>query len=208
MTQQADQSSCAHAKTTEHVHQDQSPSTAITSATSPPAEADRPNLMLQKFLAADDYSEFAEFHRKAGIALAEDNAREHEAKELYFFYGSLMFPRMLQHVLDLPELPELKPAEIVGLHMKVWGPYPALVNGESGEVVKGMAYEVEGGEQKEKLARYETECYRTRPIYINLYGEEKILGTTFVWNGDADELDEGVFDVTSWEKRMNRMLDR
>jgi gamma-glutamylcyclotransferase (GGCT)/AIG2-like uncharacterized protein YtfP len=165
--------------------------------------------MLQKFLAAEEAdSDFAEFHRKAGIAVAEENARAHEAKELYFFYGSLMFPRMLQHVLDLPELPELKPAEVVGLHMKMWGPYPALVNGESGEVVKGIAYEVEGGEQKEKLARYETECYRTRKFYINVLGEGKILGTTFVWNGHANELDEGVFDVTSWEKRMNRMLDR
>ncbi|KAH8763225.1 hypothetical protein F5883DRAFT_560162 [Diaporthe sp. PMI_573] len=209
MAQETNHSSCAHAETTEHVRQDQSQSTAITSAPSAPTEAIRRNLMLQKFLAAEEAdSDFAEFHRKAGIAVAEENARAHEAKELYFFYGSLMFPRMLQHVLDLPELPELKPAEVVGLHMKMWGPYPALVNGESGEVVKGIAYEVEGGEQKEKLARYETECYRTRKFYINVLGEGKILGTTFVWNGHANELDEGVFDVTSWEKRMNRMLDR
>lgn len=209
MAQKADHSFCAHAETTEHVRQDQNQSTAITSAPSAPAEADRRNVMLQKFLAAEEAdSDFAEVHRKAGIALAEENARAREAKELYFFYGSLMFPRMLQHVLDLPELPELKPAEVVGLHVKMWGPYPALVNGEPGEVVKGMAYEVEGSEQKEKLARYETECCRTRKFYINVGGEARILGTTFVWNGQSDELDEGVFDVTSWEKRMNRILDR
>ncbi|KAI3390354.1 hypothetical protein diail_9956 [Diaporthe ilicicola] len=209
MAQKADCSSCAYAETTEHVCQDQSQSTAITSTPLAAAEANRRNLMLQKFLAAEeDDSDFAETHRKAGIALAEENARSHEAKELYFFYGSLMFPRMLQNVLDLPEVPRLKPAEVVGLHLKMWGPYPALVNGEPGEVVKGIAYEVEGSEQKEKLARYETECYRTRKFYINVIGEGKILGTTFVWNGHADELDEGVFNVISWEKRMNRLLNR
>lgn len=51
---------------------------------------------------------------------------------------------MLQHVLDLTELAELKPTEIVGLHLKVWVPYyPALVEGEAGEFVQGMSYEVQ-----------------------------------------------------------------
>lgn len=94
---------------------------------------------------------------------------------------------MLQHVLDLPALPELKPAEVVGLHIKMWGPYPALINGEPGEALRGMAYEVEDGEQKYQLARYETECYRTRNFYISVLGEMKVLGTTFAWNGDPDE---------------------
>lgn len=98
--------------------------------------------------------------------------------------------------------------DLIGTRSLDWKSYPALVNGEPGEVVKGMAYEVEGSEQKEKLAMYETECYRTRKFYINVLGEAKILGTTFVWNGHADDLDEGGFDVTSWEKRLNRMLDR
>lgn len=72
-----------------------------------------------------------------------------------------------------------------------------------------MAYEVETPEQKDKLAKYETECYRTMDFYIHVAGEEEpVLGTTFVWNGDADDLDEGVFDVESWEKRMKRILDR
>lgn len=172
------------------------------------AKAGRRNIMLEKFEAVDE-AELEEVHRKAGIAIREGYARRREAKELYFFYGSLMFPRMLQHVLDLPELPELKPAHIVGLHLKVWGPYPALVEGEPGEIVKGMAYEVQTPEQKDKLAKYETECYQTMDYFIRVSGEEEsVLGTTFVWNGDADELDEGVFDVESWEKRMGRTLDR
>lgn len=172
------------------------------------AKAGRRNIMLEKFEAVDE-AELEEVHRKAHLALDEANARRRKAKELYFFYGSLMFPRMLQHVLDLPELPELKPAHVVGLHLKVWGPYPALVDGEPGEIVKGMAYEVETPEQKDKLAKYETECYRTMDYFIHVSGEgESVLGTTFVWNGAADELDEGIFDVESWEKRMGRILDR
>lgn len=172
------------------------------------AKAGRRNIMLEKFEAVD-YAELEEVNRKADIALEERLARRREAKELYFFYGSLMFPRMLQHVLDLPELPELKPAHVVGLHLKLWGPYPALVPGQPGEIVKGMAYEVETPEQKDKLAKYETECYANKDFFIHVAGEEEsVLGTTFVWSGSADELDEGEFDVESWEKRMGRILDR
>ncbi|CAN8104773.1 unnamed protein product [Discula destructiva] len=165
--------------------------------------------MLEKFEAVDYDDELLEIHEKADLVLAEATTQAREVKELYFFYGSLMFPRMLQHVLDLPELPEMKPAEVVGLHMKVWAPYPALVEDEPGEIVQGMAYEVAGPEQKDKLARYEIECYRTRKFHIRVAGEEEsVLGSTFVWSGSADDLDEGAFDVESGEKRMKRILDR
>lgn len=128
------------------------------------------------------------------------------AKELYFFYGSLMYPRMIQHSLGHSEMLELKPAEVVGLRVKMLGPYPALVDGEPGVVVRGVAYDVEGAGHKEKLANYETECYRTRQVLISTDGEEgQVLCTTFVWNGDPDELDEGMFDV---KKRMSRILNR
>jgi hypothetical protein len=106
-------------------------------------------------------------------------------------------------------LPELKPAEVVGLRVKMWGPYPALVEGEPGAVVRGMAYDVEGAEQKENLANYETVCCKTRQVLISIDGVEgKVPGTTFVWNAESDELDEGTFDIESWEKRMRRVLDR
>lgn len=211
MAQQGSDTHCAaRGETNEHApQQDKSQSSAEDPIQSMMrAKAGRRNIMLEKFEAVD-YAELEEVHRKAGIALNEEIARRREAKELYFFYGSLMFPRMLQHVLDLPELPKLKPAHIIGFHLKVWGPYPAVVDGKPGEIVKGMAYEVETPEQKDKLAKYETECYRTMDVFIQVSGEEEsVLGTTFVWNGDADELDEGAFDVESWEKRMVRILDR
>lgn len=76
-------------------------------------------------------------------------------------------------------------------------------------MVNEMAYELEGTEQKDKLAKYETERYRTRAILINVFGEEeKSPGATFVWNGKSDELDEGTFESKSWERRMSRILGR
>lgn len=168
--------------------------------------------MAQKFQALEEEEDddFDEFHRQAGLALEQELARAREAHEVYFFYGSLMFPRMLQHVLDLPAPPPLRPAEVVGLHLKMWGPYPALVDGAPGEVVRGMAYEVRGGgAHKDLLAQYETACYRPRLYQIQVQGQpERVLGTTFVWSGDAAELEEGAFDVEGWEKRMERILNR
>lgn len=123
----------ARGEADEHApQQDQSQSSAEDPILSLMRAKDRRrNIMLEKFAAvAANEAEYEEVWRRAGEALDEEIARRRAAKELYFFYGSLMFPRMLQHVLDLPELPELKPAHIVGLHMKVWGPYPALVDGE------------------------------------------------------------------------------
>lgn len=76
-------------------------------------------------------------------------------------------------------------------------------------VVRGMAFDIESSEQKEKLAKYETECYKSRQVLISIDGEEgKVQGKAFVWNGNADDLDEGAFDSESWEKRMSRILDR
>lgn len=147
-------------------------------------------------------------HRHSGIVLVEESARTHQTKELYFFYGSLMYPRMVQYVLSLSNLPKPKPTEIVGLRIKMWGPYPTLVNGGSGAVVRGMTYEIEGTAQKEKLANQEIEYYRTQKVFISVHGkEQKVQGTAFVWNGKSDELDEGTFDTQSWEKRTSRILD-
>lgn len=209
MTNPEDNANGACDVTNERTQQDEGQPSAESNAppTSRAHKSNRRNLMQEKFDAVD-YAELEEISRKAAIAIAARTAREREAKVLYFFYGSLMFPEMLQHVLDLPQLPEVKPAEIVGFHMKVWGPYPAVVVGEPGEIVRGMAYEVQTPEHKDKLAKYETECYRTRRVYIDVDGEEEeVLGATFEWNGTEDELDEGTFDAESWKKRMKRILD-
>ncbi|KUI53469.1 hypothetical protein VP1G_00897 [Cytospora mali] len=163
--------------------------------------AEKRSLLAEKFLASVD--------RKSKIAQRQEPAEDyHEGKELYFFYGSLMHPRMLRHVLELSELPEVKPAEIVGYRTKVWGPYPALVAGKTEEIVKGVAYEVENGGHKDRLQRYETDCYRTAKCLIRVDGAEEVLGKTFIWNGDEEDLDDGAFDNEAWMARMDRIIKR
>ncbi|KAJ0122505.1 poly polymerase protein [Diaporthe amygdali] len=73
----------------------------------------------------------------------------------------------------------LKPAEIVGYHIQMWWPYPVLIDGPPGNVAKGTAYEIKGGENKDKLAHYETNNYKDRECIVRLGTESKISDTTF-----------------------------
>lgn len=168
---------------------------------------DRPSLMLRKFMAAEANAEEAQAdwsRREAAILQGEEEKRH--GKEWYFFYGSLMDPQQLRQVLGLREPPrDFRPAEIVGYHVRMWGPYPVLLDGPPGNVVKGVAYEIEGGEHKDKLARYETSYYREHNCIIQFSADENVMGTTFEWAGDESELREGTFDLKDWQ--MGRLLD-
>lgn len=125
---------------------------------------------------------------------------QRKSKQWYFFYGSLMDRTQLQRVLGLRYRPRnLVPAEIVGYHVQMWGQYPALIDGPPGNVVKGMAYEVEGREDKDKLAAYETNNYKEHKCSIRLEGGAQLSGTTFEWAGDMDELKDGSFDLKDWQ---------
>lgn len=170
--------------------------------------SDRPSRMVRKFLAAaeEDDQDWEEVGRRNEMALEEAIAREREGKELYFFYGSLMDPSVLQLVLGLPESPTLTPAALYGWHMKMWGPYPALNDDGPMEWVEGMVYEVEGRQLKDRLAAYETEQYAEHMCEISFEGrEETVTGKTFVWAGDPSELREGKFNLKDWQ--MERVLD-
>lgn len=119
----------------------------------------------------------------------------------YFFYGSLMDDEQLTTVLRLTSPPVLRPASIVGYSIKLWGPYPALVDGPPGNVVNGMMYEVRRENHERRLAYYETSSYKcvSCPITPGT-GEEQITGKTFVWAGEPEELSEGTFDLEAWRK--------
>lgn len=131
---------------------------------------------------------------------------ERARKVLYFFYGPLMDPTQLQRVLSLKDRPRsLKPAEIVRYHIQMWWPYPVLIDGPPGNVVKGMAYEVKGRENNDSLAHYETNNYKDRGRIIRLRRESKISGTTFEWVGDTEQLKDGRFDLRNWQ--MTHLLD-
>lgn len=166
----------------------------------------RPSLMMRKFMAADADAEEAQadWDRRAAASLrAEEENRQR--KEWYFFYGSLMDPKQLQRVLGLKETPRnLQPAKIIGYHIRMRVPYPVLLDGPPGNVVKGIGYEIEGGKNKDKLAAYETAVYREHKCLIQ-FGEESVIGTTFKWAGDVGELKEGSFDLKDWQ--MARLLE-
>ncbi|KUI69237.1 hypothetical protein VM1G_05534 [Cytospora mali] len=197
------QSSSAREETSDPISTARAEAPANDSSLKPDRpSAEKRSLLAEKFLASVD--------RKSKMAQRQEPAEEnHEDKELYFFYGSLMHPRMLRHVLELSELPEVKPAEIVGYRTKVWGPYPALVAGKAEEVFKGVVYEVQSGDHKDRLQRYETDCYRIAKCSIRVDGaEEEVLGKTFIWNGDEEDLDDGAFDNEAWMARMDRIIKR
>ena len=121
----------------------------------------------------------------------------------YFFYGSLMDDQKLTEILRLKSTPVLRPASIVGYSIKMWGPYPTLVDGPPGNVVNGMVYEVQQQDHEKRLAYYETDAYRSRSCDIKLgEGGEEIVGKTFVWASDPndEDLSPGSFDLEAWKK--------
>jgi len=124
--------------------------------------------------------------------------------KLYFFYGSLMDPWQLTRVLGLrrSEPPVTTPASIIGYSCKMWGPYPAIVEGPPDGVVQGLAYKVQTQNAAAKLAYFETDAYEEHACTIYLEGGEKVSGMTFKWEGDADDEDlrDGVFSLREWQK--------
>jgi gamma-glutamylcyclotransferase (GGCT)/AIG2-like uncharacterized protein YtfP len=91
---------------------------------------------------------------------------------LYFFYGTLQHPELLQEVISLPSRPTLKPAYIIGYELKLWGQYPALIDKTGGDV-EGSSYEVRTVADAERLQEYETKAYRAESCTIHFgAGEE------------------------------------
>ena len=121
----------------------------------------------------------------------------------YFFYGSLMDDQKLIQVLGLTHPPVLRPATIVGYSIKMWGPYPTLVEGPPENVLNGMAYEVQHERHEKRLAYYETDAYMCATCLIKpASGGDQIAGKTFVWAGDPNDriLRPGSFDLEAWKK--------
>jgi gamma-glutamylcyclotransferase (GGCT)/AIG2-like uncharacterized protein YtfP len=125
---------------------------------------------------------------------------------LYFFYGTLQDPELLQDILSLPDRPSLHPAYIAGYELKLWGPYPALVGPGDGRV-EGAAFQVTTQEIAKRLQQYETSAYCPGSCVIytrdgeNQSGEE---GFVFQYCGNPRDLSEGVFDLNVFLRRMGR----
>lgn len=127
----------------------------------------------------------------------------------YFFYGTLTQPRILSHILDLKQLPVLRPAKIIGYALTNWGQYRALIDGKPGEEVTGYAYLVGSIDDELKLARYETNAYEPvqyRIQFTNGQSPAQEHGMTFKYAGDDEALKAGKFDRQLWELQMGTRL--
>ncbi|KAK2735668.1 hypothetical protein FQN55_002030 [Onygenales sp. PD_40] len=112
----------------------------------------------------------------------------------------------------MPPLPsELRPAKIIGYSLAKRGDYPALIDGEQGEEVRGMAYLVTDERQAGRLQAYETSAYRVAPVWIRWVKgegdeEEGVSGKPFMYAGDARALVEGRWDRVLWERQMQMQM--
>lgn len=130
----------------------------------------------------------------------------------YFFYGTLMDSSTLAKVLQVAEPPRLRPARVIGYEIRLWEPYPALIDGPPGHAVKGVACEILSQKHLDRLIAYETEKYHIHACEIDLLDvgvgrEETVDGNVFMWDGELDELQEGNFSLKDYlrEKELGEM---
>ena len=123
--------------------------------------------------------------------------------KFYFFYGSLMDPCQLSRVLGTGESPVTHPASLAGYSCKMWGPYPALVDGPPDSIVQGVAFEVNSQRAATRLTRYETDAYVEHECIIRFENGNTLPGATFKWRDGADDpnLREGSFNLPEWQSK-------
>jgi cation transport regulator ChaC len=126
--------------------------------------------------------------------------------KFYFFYGSLMDPGQLTRVLGLIDWPVTVPASITGYSCKMWGPYPALIDGPTDGTVQGVAFEVKSQQVATRLAEYETDAYVEHGCIIQFENGDTLSGVTFKWADGADDpdLSEGSFNLREWKVNNER----
>ncbi|KAJ5091281.1 hypothetical protein NUU61_006151 [Penicillium alfredii] len=170
----------------------------------------RPSPMARKFLSAiasNMTDEEIKAHSTISGTCCEDGWPQDPIRdEQCFFYGSLMDPQRLSQVLKSSKSPPImRRARVRGYRIKLWGPYPAFIEGQTFHFVDGMVCEPLSPTQLDRLAAYETDKYRRLSCLIEVLNDddsikETIEGITFAWNGRQDELQEGTFDLTQWKK--------
>ncbi|CAL1710967.1 unnamed protein product [Somion occarium] len=148
-----------------------------------------------------DWSTLSRRHElhSATYEISADFASSESPLRLLFFYGTLSLPHVLKRVLSLTNTPPLQSAFVFGYSVKMWGPYPALVQLKESddeatdkEPVEGKAFWA-SEEQIRLLTQHEGENYALAPIAVHI-GQTVTSGYTFVWCGYPEEVDEGAFD--------------
>ena len=119
----------------------------------------------------------------------------------YFFYGTLMDPETTRRVLKRPDAPELRKATIQGHKLKLWGQYPALVNGMPKQTIHGLACLIKSQEEADRLAAYRTHMFSVGGCEITFEDGSTVSGWVFYWNADELLLREGTFDLEAWKSK-------
>ncbi|KAF3907892.1 hypothetical protein ABW21_db0201274 [Orbilia brochopaga] len=137
---------------------------------------------------------------------------------LFFFYGTLMIPEILQRVLGLSEPPVLQKASAWVLTLRMWGQYPAVrwrTKAENERLeenpepeLQGYTYMISSEEQFKRLNDLMNENYELSGALVQYPGEDfKVAGAkVFVWKGDPYDprLKFGPFDAEAfmaWKRR-------
>lgn len=182
--------------------------------------AEKPSIMVRKFQLVAEKNKFRSLEEEHGLRLpASVSSLASQVgifkKRYCFLYGtskdSARLAEVLQHKTD-DQPPKLRPAKLVGYHIKLWGQYPALLDGPPGNEVFGAAYEIQSPMEVVWLRAYETRKYAHRPCLIQLLddaeeGDKEVKGNTFMWNGQPDELTEGEFSLEEWKQRQQQQKD-
>jgi hypothetical protein len=79
---------------------------------------------------------------------------------------------------------------VIGYRCACWGQYRALLDGPRGALVHGTGYLVQNALDAKRLQEYRTYRYKPRPCLIQMQNGNQVLGSTFVWDGDVEDLDE------------------
>lgn len=128
---------------------------------------------------------------------------------LYFFYGTLMDPKTLAHVLGRSDTPELRRCYIFAHKIMLWGEYPALVEGPLEQTVHGVVCKIESAKESDRLFSYGTDVYRVDGCTVWFDDGSSSYAETFVWSGDVSLLRNGSFDLKDWllKRRETEILE-
>ncbi|KAJ5772551.1 hypothetical protein N7520_003080 [Penicillium odoratum] len=100
-------------------------------------------------------------------------------RQYCFFYGALMEPETLSQVSRKSDsLPVMSRARVIGSDVKLWGPYPALIDGEPLRPVEGMAFKILSKTQPDRLVSYETDNYQLQPCLIDILNHNDSVRST------------------------------
>ena len=91
-----------------------------------------------------------------------------------------MDPSTLAKVLKFPDKPQLHPAVMFEHRIKLWGQYPALIDGPPDQTVHGVAYSVQTQKKADRLAAYETKMSKKKGCCVHFKNGSVTPALTFV----------------------------